>query len=110
MINNFYQINKNVFRGGAPSINDVIFLQKHFKINKIVSLDAITGAKIERTTKLLYIEHIMLPINPNKKTSMLNFLKQDITELLDNKHKTFIHCRAGKDYWNGNRIISSRTR
>jgi hypothetical protein len=97
MIPNFSQVNKNVFRGGAPSINDVIFLQKHFKIDRIVSLDYISGERIDRTSKLLDIEHIKLPINPNKKTTILKFLEQDITELLNNKTKTFIHCMAGKD-------------
>jgi Tyrosine phosphatase family len=97
MIVNFAQINKNIFRGGEPSINDVIFLQKHFKINRIVSLDLIAGQRIDRTTRLLDMEHIMAPINPNKKTTMIKFLEKDITELLDNEHKTFIHCKFGKD-------------
>jgi hypothetical protein len=97
MIHRFRKVNNKVYRGSSPNIEDVIMLNKKFGINKIVSLDYNAGKKIDRATKLLGMEHVMLPIDINKKSSLIKFIKQDIIDLLEDDGPTFIHCQQGKD-------------
>jgi protein tyrosine/serine phosphatase len=96
MILRFKRVNDNLYRGGAPSINDVLKL-KRLGINKIVSLDEKAGQHIDRACKLLHIQHIMLPIEINKRMSLIKFLNTDIEKLLSDNGPVFIHCSAGKD-------------
>jgi protein tyrosine/serine phosphatase len=96
MIVRFRKVNKNLYRGGAPSIKDVISLKK-LGINKIVSLDQEAGEHIDRACKLLNIQHIMLPIEVTKKISLIKFLRTDIKKLLSDNGPVFCHCSAGKD-------------
>lgn len=97
MIHNFSRVSKTLYRGSAPSIEDVIMLNKKFGIKKIVSLDEDAGKRIDRACKLLDINHIMLPINVGSKLSLIKFLNQDIVELFDRGGPTYIHCIHGKD-------------
>lgn len=97
MIKRFRQVNENLYRGSAPSIEDVSMLKNKFGINKIVSLDYNSGKRIDRATKLLNIKHVMLPIEFAKKSSLIKFLNHNIVDLLDNDGPTFIHCAQGKD-------------
>lgn len=95
---NFHAVNNRLFRGGSPSPADVKILRDKFGVNKIISLDEEVGKNIDRACKLLGIKHIILPIDIGKKSSLIHFLKQDITKLLDNKNgSTYIGCVFGKD-------------
>lgn len=85
-----------LYRGGAPSVKDVIKLHKLYGIKKIVSLDEESGKRIDRICKLLNIDHQMFPINGNI-ISVANLLKQDIKHLLLDNGPTFFHCHEGKD-------------
>ena len=96
MIDRFLKVTDNLYRGGAPTDNDVIFLKKKFGINKIISLDLKDGLKIKNICKLLNINHIMLPLDTSRK-SILNILQYDLKDLLTDNGPTFIHCSAGKD-------------
>jgi hypothetical protein len=96
MIKRFRKVNDELYRGGAPSIKDIIFLKKKLGINKIISLDSKSGKKIDRATSLLKIKHIMLPIEFGDKSSLIKFLKQDINKLYSDG-PVFIHCAQGKD-------------
>lgn len=96
MIKRFFKINDNLYRGGAPSIQDVIDLKK-MGINKIVSLDQDIGNKIDRICKLLNIEHIIVPLDVSKPRSILSLLGFDLYKLLIDGGPTFVHCREGKD-------------
>src|SRR5271165_4088025 len=96
MISNFHQVDKDLYRGAAPSIKDVAWLKHKYGINKIVSLDANAGHRINRATKLLGIKHIIVPIDIGKRSSLINFLSQDIEKLLGGG-KVFLHCLRGKD-------------
>src|SRR5271165_6766024 len=92
------QVDKHLYRGGAPSIKDVVSLKNDYHITKIVSLDQMAGDKIDRATKLLGIKHIILPIDINKRSSLLIFLQQDLYKLLsDDGGNVFVHCIQGKD-------------
>lgn len=99
MINKFIEVvPKKLFRGSAPSPQDVLLLKKKFNINKIISLDEESAKKIHRACKMLDIKHVVLPINlDNHKKDLLNILRYDLRSLLLDEGPTFIHCRAGKD-------------
>ncbi len=96
MIKRFRKITDNLYRGGAPTVKDVIKLHKLFGIKKIISLDEDAGNKIDRICKLLEIEHVSLPLDGTK-NSLIRLLSNDIKKLLMEGGPTFIHCQEGKD-------------
>lgn len=96
MIHRFCKIDDGLYRGSAPSVEDVINLHKRFGIKKIVSLDFEAGERINRICKLLNINHINIPITEDKKT-ILNLLHHNLIDLLKKNGPTFIHCMYGKD-------------
>lgn len=96
MIKRFLKVNDNLYRGGAPSVQDVIDLKK-MGINKIVSLDEMSGKKIDRICKLLGIEHVIVPLDVSKPRSILSLLGFDLYNLLIDNGPTFVHCHEGKD-------------
>lgn len=97
MIKRFMKVNDNLYRGGAPSVDDVVNLQKHFGIKKIISLDEGAGKRINRICQLLHIEHIILPINPDKIEDLISLFDKDLKSLLMDNGPTFVHCIEGKD-------------
>jgi protein tyrosine/serine phosphatase len=96
MIVRFRKVDDNLYRGGAPSIQDVKLL-KQLGIKKIVSLDKEAGEHIDRACKLLHIQHIMLPIEISKRMSLIKFLNTDIEKLLSDNGPVFVHCAIGRD-------------
>lgn len=98
MIVRFREITPELFRGSAPSPKDVRWLKDNLHIKKIVSLDRESGNLIDKTTKLLHIKHIMLPIElDNFRSSLLKFLQYDLKKLFLEGGPTYLHCFAGKD-------------
>jgi hypothetical protein len=97
MINRFFKINDNLYRGSAPTTRDVIDLRDNFGIRRIVSLDKTAGEKISRICKLLAINHIIIPIDATKIEPIAYLLAQDLDELLMGNGPTFVHCIQGKD-------------
>lgn len=98
MIHRFREVTDQLYRGSAPTTQDVVILKKNFGINKIVSLDELSGKRIERICKLLNIKHVMLPIDMvDLRGSLIKFLKHDLKELFLEGGPTFVHCAAGKD-------------
>lgn len=97
MIKRFTKVNDNLYRGGAPSTDDVVKLKQNFGINKIVSLDEAAGNKIDRICKILNIDHIMIPIDVEKSSTLLPLLSIDLHDLLIKDGPTFVHCLQGKD-------------
>lgn len=85
-----------IYRGSAPSPNDVVYLKDNFGIKKIVSLDKETGNKIDRVCKLLDINHVKLYLNGTKE-SLLNLFKHNLKHLLLDGGPTYFHCHYGKD-------------
>lgn len=96
MIRRFLQVTPGLYRGSAPSPQDVLDLKDNYGVKKIVSLDEASGNRIDRSCKILNIKHIMLPIDGTKK-SLLNFLRNNFKELLIDGGPTFVHCKYGKD-------------
>jgi hypothetical protein len=98
MMQRLRKVTDELYRGSAPSPQDVAWLKDNLGINKIVSLDEITGKRIDRACKLLGIKHIMLPIDiSNVKTDLIKFLKHDLKQLFLENGPTFVHCAEGKD-------------
>lgn len=98
MIVRLRKVTPELYRGSAPSPKDVQWLKDNLHIKKIVSLDKESGDLIDRTTQLLHIKHIMLPIEMhNLRKSLLAFLKHDLKKLFLDGGPTYVHCAAGKD-------------
>ena len=96
MIDRFMKVDEGIYRGSAPTVEDVIYLHKKYGIKKIISLDADCGNKIDRICQLLKIKHLNLPLHGDK-TSLLKILQYDICDLLNNGKPTYVHCLHGKD-------------
>ncbi len=97
MIQRFREvIPKILYRGSAPTPQDVMELKNKLGIKKIVSLDKETGDKIDRACKLLGIKHIKMYIDHTHKT-LLHFLSQNLKKLFLEGGPTFVHCHEGKD-------------
>lgn len=98
MIHRFRKVTEGLYRGSAPSPEDVLWLKENFNINKIISLDEQAGINIDRATKMLGIKHIMLPIDiSNLRQTLFNLFNRNLKDLLINDGPTYIHCAAGKD-------------
>ena len=95
MIRNFHKVTDNLYRGGNLHPKDVLELKEKYGINKIVSLDKKVAARIDRSTKLLNIEHIIIPLDGSRK-SLLNLLSYNLKKLLGTG-KVFVGCVWGKD-------------
>jgi len=97
VIKRFRVVIPNVlYRGSAPTPNDIKELKEKLSIRKIVSLDKQSGDRIDRVCKLLGIQHVKMYIQDDKST-LLNFLTQDLKKLFLEGGPTFCHCLEGKD-------------
>ena len=96
MIQNFHEVVKGLYRGAAPSPKDVLWLKEKFGIKKIVSLDKETGETIDRSTKLLGINHVKLYLDGSK-SSLMKFLNQDFYKVFLDGGPVYVHCRWGSD-------------
>lgn len=96
MIKRLRKVTNNLYRGSAPTPQDVVWLKENLGINKIVSLDKESGDKISRTCKLLGIKQDKIYLNGSRE-SLLNFLKHDIKKLFLENGPTYVHCHEGKD-------------
>jgi hypothetical protein len=97
VIRRFIKITNNLYRGSAPTVQDVKDLHNKFGIRKIVSLDAMAGHKINRICKLLGIEHIIIPIDMVHLEPIAKLLSYNLYDLLIEGGPTFVHCIEGKD-------------
>jgi len=96
MIYRLKKITNGLYRGSAPSPDDVAWLKEKLGINKIISLDDQSGKMINRVCKLLHIKHINVPLDETRK-SLINFLHHNLKSLLLDDGPTFIHCSQGRD-------------
>lgn len=97
MISRFIKVTNNIYRGSAPSVEDVKMLHRDLNIKKIISLDAAAGLRINRICKLLNIQHIIIPINLADMTAIAHLLSYNLYDLLNDGGPTFVHCLHGKD-------------
>lgn len=85
-----------LYRGSAPTPQDVLELHNKLKIKKIVSLDEESGEKISRACKMLGIHQVKLYID-HMRSSLYDFISQDMKKLFLEGGPTFVHCKEGKD-------------
>jgi len=95
LIKNFHEVSPDLYRGAAPSPQDLIWLKDNFGIKKIVSLDETSGEKIKRAVKLLGIKQIKLYIEGH--TSLIKALGHNLKTLFEEGGPTFVHCKYGCD-------------
>ena len=96
MIHRLRQITPTLYRGSAPSPQDLVWLKDFLGIGKVVSLDRETGKKSDRTAKLLNINHVKAYIDESK-SSLLKVLHLNLKKLLIDGGPTYLHCHYGKD-------------
>ena len=87
---------EKLYRGSAPSPQDVRWLKDNKNIKKIVSLDEKTGEIINDICQELNIKHIKLYIDFDRKT-LLNFLAQNLHQVFLTDMPVFVHCAEGRD-------------
>lgn len=97
MIKKFFRVNDSLFRGAAPTQQDVENLKKKFNVNRIVSLDSNVAKDIDDACKKFNIEHITIGIDASSKSSIMKLFNYDIISLLTQNPNIFIHCLHGKD-------------
>jgi hypothetical protein len=97
MLKRLIQVCDGLYRGSAPSPEDVVNLHEHFGINKIVSLDEQAAHRIKRITQALGIDHITIPINGIDLDPIIALLSCDLKSLLLDNGPTYVHCLEGKD-------------
>src|SRR5271157_1495658 len=85
-----------LYRGSAPSPKEVMELKDKLGIRKIISLDKLSGDKIDRACKLLGIQHVKLYIDFSK-ASLIQALHHNMKELFIDGGPTYVHCHEGKD-------------
>jgi len=96
MIKNFHFVRDHLWRGSAPTPEDVIALHKELGIQHIISLDELSGENISNICKKLNIKQTIIPLDSNLR-SVKYLLKHNIHSLINNDVPTFVHCRRGKD-------------
>jgi hypothetical protein len=96
MLHRLREVIPGLYRGSAPSLNDLLWLKNSLHINKIISLDQESGDKIGRAIKLLGMKHVKLYINEDY-ASLASALHHNLKKLLLEDGPTYIHCKHGKD-------------
>ena len=99
MIERFKEIIPDkLYRGACPTPQDILMLKNKYQINRIISLDQKCGEKIQRSCKMLEIEHLIIPLRwESLKVDLINLFQYNLKDLLLENSPTFIHCFAGKD-------------
>lgn len=93
----FMKVSDGLFRGGAPSEDEVHLLKREFGVNRIVSLDGECASNIADVCDEIGVEHIVLPIEFKNIQTALKILDDNLVELLTENEPTFVHCLHGKD-------------
>lgn len=98
----FAQVAGEIYRGGMPTSDDLRYLVDTLGIRRIVSLDLSAGTRVEAMLKQLgyqgRVQHIMKPMLVERvQASVIEDLRSNIVNLLDEVQPVYIHCQAGRD-------------
>ena len=93
----FHRVETDIYRGGAPSDEDLQQLADVFNVKTIISLDGDVGFAISEKVKNLGMEHKILPLGGIESKELLDYLSENICELLTENKPTYIHCLHGSD-------------
>jgi hypothetical protein len=92
----FAEVVKGLFRGGAPSNEDINMLRDLWGVNKIVSLDGDVADNIAPTVRALGMKHVVLDLGTGDDPRVETLKKKIVPSLLDDG-PTYVHCKHGKD-------------
>lgn len=95
MLHRLRQVTKGLYRGSAPTPQDLQWLHDKLGIRKVVSLDHDSGEKIARSCKLLGIHQVKVYVYD--RPSLMRLLQHNLKELLIDGGPTYVHCLHGKD-------------
>lgn len=90
----FTQVDDNLFRGGAPELDEIPILKDVWGIKKIVSLDGQSGKRIHDTCKSLGLEHKIIPLRGGDDPKF-NSIPEEVISWDDGP--VYVHCWHGKD-------------
>lgn len=102
MPDRFSEVEKNkIYRGGAPTPDEIPLLKKVWNVEQIISLDQDVGEKIHPACVTNDIKHIFLPVEWNKEkdnfNKVLSIMNSDgVTNIIGDK-VSYVHCMHGKD-------------
>jgi hypothetical protein len=97
MTDRFDNVSEEIYRGGAPSENDLDLLSNVFNIKTILSLDGNIASGIAPKVKELGMEHIVIPISGIGSFSLMKYLQNNVVSILKSKQPIYVHCRHGSD-------------
>lgn len=92
----FSQVTEGVWRGGAPTIEDVERMAQK-GIKRIISLDYDVAAEIDNQCRKSKIQHIVIPIMAKDFKTLRHFPKLDWASLFHDGGPSYVHCLHGKD-------------
>lgn len=96
MPSRFSEIFSQIYRSGAPSVNELPILKNVWGIQKIVSLDSGVAKEIHEACKSLGLRHQVFPIESSNIDEALQILPQVLESFLEGG-PSLIHCYHGKD-------------
>ena len=100
MVVRFSKVNDHLLRGGKPTTSKELSILKNvWNVDRIVSLDSKAGNYIHGMCGDLGIEHIIAPIDHSNliEQTEIEDIADNIEELFDNDHVTYVHCVHGRD-------------
>ena len=90
----FSHVDKNLYRGGAPS-TEALQQLKNLGIEQIVSLDPDVAKKIDPVCRKLGLRHVTIPILAKNFKAVGKLAGIDWAEMF--RVPTYLHCLHGKD-------------
>lgn len=97
MPDRFSLVADQIYRGGAPSIDELRLMAHVLDMKTIISLDGDIGGSIAQAVRDLGMEHLVIPIGGRGSAPLIDFLKNHIASLLRSKQPVYVHCRHGSD-------------
>jgi len=91
----FARVDKNLFRGGEPTADELAGMRKAHNLKKVVSLDKDVADRISDTCKKLGLEHIVFPLTDGRGVDA-NEIADEVRQW-DSSIPTYVHCYLGKD-------------
>ncbi len=97
MPDRFDRVSGEIYRGGAPSADDLKLMSDIYNMKTILSLDGNIGDSIAPTVKSLGMSHIVIPISGSHTFDLMKYLQNHIVSILTNNQPIYVHCRHGSD-------------
>ena len=93
----FANVSDEIYRGGAPSAEDLKMMSEVFDMKAVLSLDGNIAYQIAPIVKSLGMTHIVVPIGGSDTLSLMQYLQSHVVSILTNNQPIYVHCRHGSD-------------